>query len=82
MSGKSKQKPRRWSRTKQINSDLLVFFWALCSTVPLEQALPVIEEVRNINDSLKKGLINLDSINKQLIEEYGIHTDWERRDRG
>jgi len=82
MSSKSKQKPRRWSRTKQINSDLLVFFWALASKAPLETALQVIQEVTNVNDSLKKGLITLDMINKQLVEEYGIVTDWQRRDRG
>ena len=83
MSNKSKRKPaQRWSRTKQINSDLLVFFWALTSKVPLEMALAVVEEVRNVNDSLRKGLISLDMINRQLIEEFGIQTDWARRDRG
>lgn len=82
MSNKSKRQPRKWSRVRQINADLLVFFWALVSKVPIAQALEVIDEVQNINDSLRSGLITLDMINKQLIEEFGLLTDWARRDRG
>ena len=82
MSSKSKKKPQKWSRTAQINADLLVFFWALVSQTDRETAQAVVNEVQNVNESLRAGLINLNMIHKQLVEEYDIHTDWARRDRG
>ena len=83
MSNKSKR-PRKWSRTAQINSDLLVFFWAWVSkTHPdIDQIREVMGEVVNVSESLRAGRVSLDDINRQLADEFGIMTDWARRDRG
>ena len=84
MSSKSKKRPPKWSKTAQMNSDLLIFFWALVTKggLDIETMQAVMGEVINVTQSVKAGLVSLDMINKQLISEYGIHTDWARRDRG
>ena len=83
MSNKSK-KPRRWSRTQQINEDLLVFLWSWVSTChpDLNEILRVKAEMANITESLRAGTVTLDMINRQLLEECDLMTDWARRDRG
>ena len=84
MSGKSKRQVRRWSRTQQINEDLLVFLWSWVSTChpDLNEILRVKAAMTNITESLRAGTVTLDMINKQLIEECNLMTDWARRDRG
>ena len=83
MSNKSK-KPRRWSRTEQSNADLLVFLWAWVSIChpSLEEILAVKAEILNVSDSVRAGNVTLDMINRQLLDECDLMTDWARRDRG
>lgn len=83
MSSKSK-KPKRWSRTEQSNADLLVFLWAWVSTChpSLEEILAVKREILNVSDSVRQGNVTLDMINRQLLDECDLMTDWARRDRG
>lgn len=83
MSNKSK-KPKRWSRTEQSNADLLVFLWAWVSTChpTLEEILAVKAEILNVSDSVRQGNVTLDMINRQLLDECDLMTDWARRDRG
>lgn len=82
MSGKSKR-PRRWNRTAQMNADLLVFLWAWVSTCHpgVDEILAVKAEILNISDSIRRGNVTLDMINKQLLAECDLLTDWARRDR-
>lgn len=82
MSSKSK-KPRRWSRTEQSNADLLLFLWAWVSTChpSLEEILAVKAEILNVSDSVRAGNVTLDMINRQLLDECDLMTDWARRDR-
>jgi len=82
MSNKSK-KPQKWSRTAQRNADLLVFLWAWVSACDpsVEDILRVKKEIFNVCDSLAKGNLTLDMINRQLMDEFLIQTDWARRDR-
>lgn len=83
MSNKSK-KPRRWSRTEQSNADLLVFLWAWVSIChpSLEEILAVKAEILNVSDSVRQGNVTLDMVNRQLLSECDLMTDWARRDRG
>lgn len=83
MSNKSK-KARRWSRTEQSNADLLLFLWAWVSTChpSLEEILAVKREILNVSDSVRRGNVTLDMINRQLLDECDLMTDWARRDRG
>lgn len=83
MSNKSKR-PKRWSRTEQSNADLLVFLWAWVSTChpTLEEILVVKREILNVSDSVRQGNVTLDMINRQLLDECDLMTDWARRDRG
>lgn len=83
MSNKSK-KPRRWSRTEQSNADLLIFLWAWVSIChpSLEEILAVKAEILNVSDSVRQGNVTLDMINRQLLDECDLMTDWARRDRG
>lgn len=83
MSNKSK-KSKRWSRTEQSNADLLVFLWAWVSTChpSLEEILRVKAEILNVSDSVRSGNVTLDMINRQLLDECDLMTDWARRDRG
>ena len=84
MSGKSKRQPKRWSRTEQMNADLLVFLWAWVSTCHpgVEEILAVKAEILNISDSIRRGNLTLDMVNRQLMDECDLLTDWHRRDRG
>lgn len=84
MSNKSKRQGRRWSRTQQINEDLLVFLWSWVSTChpSVAEILRVKAEMANITESLRAGTVTLDMINRQLIDECDLMTDWARRDRG
>lgn len=83
MSNKSK-KARRWSRTEQSNADLLLFLWAWVSVChpSLEEILAVKAEILNVSDSVRRGNVTLDMINRQLLDECDLMTDWSRRDRG
>ena len=83
MSNKSKRPPR-WSRTAQRNADLLVFIWAWVSVCDPEisDILRVKAEILNVCESLAAGNLTLDMINRQLINEFGLATDWARRARG
>ena len=82
MSSKSK-KPRRWNRTEQSNADLLLFLWAWVSVChpSLEEILAVKAEILNVSDSVRQGNVTLDMINRQLLDECDLMTDWARRDR-
>ena len=83
MSNKSK-KPKRWSRTEQSNADLLLFLWAWVSVChpSLEEILAVKREILNVSESVRAGNVTLDMINRQLLDECDLMTDWARRDRG
>lgn len=83
MSNKSKR-PKRWSRTEQSNADLLVFLWAWVSTChpSVEEILAVKAEILNVSESVRAGNLTLDMINRQLLDECQLLTDWARRDRG
>ena len=82
MSNKSK-KARRWSRTEQRNADLLVFLWAWVSVCEPSVAdiLRVKAEIVNVCESLASGNLTLDMINRQLLDEFDLFTDWARRDK-
>ena len=84
MSGKSKRGPRRRSRAEQSNADLLVFLWAWVSTCHPDVAdiLRVKAEILNVSESVRAGNVTLDMINRQLLAECDLMTDWQRRDRG
>ncbi len=83
MSSKSKR-PKRWSRTEQSNADLLVFLWAWVSRChpSVEEILAVKAEILNVSESVRAGNLTLDMIDKQLLAECDLMTDWARRDRG
>lgn len=83
MSNKSKR-PKRWSRTEQSNADLLVFLWAWVSRChpSVEEILAVKAEILNVSESVRAGNLTLDMINRQLLDECQLLTDWARRDRG
>ena len=83
MSNKSKRGPK-WSRTAQRNADLLVFVWAWVSVCnpDVGQIMRVKAEILNVCESLTSGNLTLDMINRQLMDEFGLATDWARRDRG
>ena len=84
MSSKSKQKPRRLSSTQQMNRDLLIFLWAwVCVAKPdAVQINAVADEIKKLADSVRRGLVNETMIARQLETEFGVYTDWNRRDRG
>ena len=84
MSSKSKQKPRRLSPTQQMNRDLLIFLWAwVCVAKPSAvQINAVADEIKKLADSVRRGLVNETMIARQLETEFGVYTDWTRRDRG
>lgn len=83
MSNKSKR-PKRWSRTEQSNADLLMFLWAWVSRChpSVEEILAVKAEILNVSESVRAGNLTLDMINRQLLDECQLQTDWARRDRG
>ena len=83
MSSKSKRPPRRWSRTEQMNADLLIFVWAWVSTChpDLAQIYAVKREILNVCESVRTGRVTLAMINEQLRDECDLVTDWTRRDR-
>lgn len=84
MSSKSKHPPRRLSNTAQMNRDLLIFLWAWVTVAKpgLPQIRAVADEIKNVAESLRRGLINETMIARQLESEYDVFTDWTRRDRG
>ena len=85
MSSKSKRKaPRRLSPTQQMNRDLLIFLWAWVSVKKPTAAeiYAVKDEIIKVSDSVRMGLVNETMIAQQLAEEFGVLTDWARRDRG
>lgn len=83
MSSKSKRQPKRWRRAEQINADLLVFLWSWVSTChpSVEEILAVKAEIANVSESVRRGNLTLDMINRQLLAECDLMTDWARRDR-
>lgn len=84
MSSKSKQRPREKSSTRIFNEALMVFLWIWISvSQPDELTINrVSSEILNVVQSLHTRNISLDMINKQLLEEFHVKTDWARRDRG
>lgn len=84
MSSKSKQRPREKSSTRIFNEALMVFLWSWISvSQPDELTINrVSSEILNVVESLHTRNISLDMINKQLLEEFHVKTDWARRDRG
>ena len=84
MSSKSKHPPKRLSPTQQMNRDLLIFLWAWVSvTKPtIVQIHAVADEIKKVADSVRRGLVNETMIARQLEDEFGVFTDWNRRDRG
>ena len=83
MSSKSKRQPRRISATDLGNRFLLLFVWAWVNVChpTVGEILAVKKEILNVSDSLRQGLINERMIAEQLRDEYGLATDWARRDR-
>lgn len=83
MSSKSKR-PQRRSRTAQSNADLLIFLWSWVSKChpSVEEILAVKAEILNVSDSVRRGNLTLGMINRQLMDECELVTDWARRDRG
>ncbi len=83
MSGKSKRQPR--TNTAELwNRALLIFLWgwvSVCRPDP-ETIQRVKAEFWNVADSMRRGLVTPRMIVEQLRDEYGLVTDWERRDRG
>lgn len=83
MSGKSKRQPR--TNTAELwNRALLIFLWgwvSVCRPDP-ETIRRVKTEFWNVADSMRRGLVTPRMIVEQLRDEYGLVTDWERRDRG
>lgn len=61
-----------------------MFLWAWVSTCHPDVAdiLRVKAEILNISESVRAGNLTLDMINRQLLEEFDLQTDWARRDRG
>lgn len=61
-----------------------MFLWAWVSTChpTLEEILAVKREILNVSDSVRQGNVTLDMINRQLLDECDLMTDWARRDRG
>ena len=47
-----------------------------------EEILAVKREILNVSDSVRAGNVTLDMINRQLLDECDLMTDWARRDRG
>lgn len=84
MSNKSKQRPREKSNTRIFNEALMVFLWSWISVVQPDELTinRVSSEILNVVESLHTRNISLDMINKQLLDEFHIKTDWARRDRG
>ena len=84
MSSKSKQRPREKSSTRIFNEALMVFLWSWISVAQPDELTinRVSSEILNVIESLHARNISLDMINKQLLEEFGVKTDWARRDRG
>lgn len=84
MSNKSKRPPTKKSNTRLFNEALLVFLWAWVSVEQPDELTinRVAAEILNVIESLHTRNITLDMINKQLLEEFGVMTDWARRDRG
>jgi len=84
VSNKSKRPPARKSNTRLFNEALLVFLWAWVSVEQPDELTinRVSSEILNVIESLHTRNINIDMINKQLLEEFHIKTDWARRDRG
>ena len=84
MSNKSKRQPAKKSNTRLFNEALLVFLWSWVSVEQPDELTinRVSSEILNVVQSLHTRDINLDMINKQLLEEFHIQTDWARRDRG
>jgi len=84
VSNKSKQRPREKSNTRIFNEALMVFLWSWISVEEPDELTinRVSQEILNVVQSLHSHDINLDMINKQLLEEFHVQTDWARRDRG
>ncbi len=84
MSSKSKRRPHRQSTTALGNRYLLVFIWAWVSVCrpAIEDIYAVKAEIVNVSESMRRGLLTEKMIADQLIEEFGLKTDWDRRDRG
>ena len=84
MSSKSKRPPRRLSATDLGNRYLLLFIWAWVSVCKpsVGDILAVKAEILNVSESMRQGLVNERMIAEQLEAEYGLRTDWQRRDRG
>ena len=84
MSNKSKRPPAKKSNTRLFNEALLVFLWSWISVEQPDELTinRVAAEILNVIESLHTRDITLDMINKQLLEEFGVKTDWARRDRG
>ncbi len=84
MSSKSKQRPREKSNTRIFNEALMVFLWAWVSVAQPDELTinRVSSEILNVVQSLQSRNVSLDMINKQLLEEFHVQTDWARRDRG
>ena len=83
MSSKSKRQPMRMSQNQIGCRYLLVSLWAWVSKAAPSPELvdEVAKEVYNVLDSLKSKNLTESQIVAQLEDEYGIHTDWARRDR-
>lgn len=84
MSSKSKRPPRRLSATDLGNRFLLLFVWAWVSVShpTVGEIIAVKKEILNVSESMRMGLISERMIAEQLRDEYGLATDWTRRDRG
>lgn len=84
VSSKSKRPPRRLNATELGNRYLLLFVWAWVSVCrpAIEDIYAVKAEIVNVSESMRRGLLTEKMIADQLIEEFGLKTDWNRRDRG
>lgn len=84
MSSKSKRRPQRLNATTVTNRCLLMFVWAWVSVCKpsVEDLRAVTAEILNVSDSMRRGLISERMIADQLRDEFGLETDWARRDRG
>ena len=85
MSSKSKKRGKRHlGQSEVMNRCMLCMLWAIVNV--LHPQLGVLQAIKReayaVFDSLREGRLTDAQIVEQLQSEYGVVTDWSRRDRG
>lgn len=55
--------------------------WVSVCQPSVADILRVKAEIFNVCDSLASGNLTLDMVNRQLLDEFDLFTDWARRDK-